>query len=165
MSETVNQETTTATANQTAQEPTEKLFTQEQVNQFFNKRYSELMSELETFKTKAAKYDELEEAKKDELQKATERAEKLQAELDAIKKTQSLKEMREKVAKDAGIPINSMSLITGETEEACKEQADIIKAMMVPGHYPSVPDGGEVTNLNNGSARDVFKDWAQQMND
>ena len=59
MSETVNQETTTATANQTAQEPTEKLFTQEQVNQFFNKRYSELMSELETFKTKAAKYDEL----------------------------------------------------------------------------------------------------------
>ena len=130
-----------------------------------DRRIAELMSELETFKTKAAKYDELEEAKKDELQKATERAEKLQAELDSIKKTQSLKEMREKVAKDAGIPINSMSLITGETEEACKEQADLIKAMMVPGHYPSVPDGGEVTNLNNGSARDVFKDWAQQMND
>ncbi len=82
MSETVNQEN-----NATVEQPKEeKLFTQEQVNGFFNKRYSEMMSQLEEYKAKAEKFDELEEANKSELQKATERAQALGAEHNGLKK-------------------------------------------------------------------------------
>lgn len=162
MSETVNQEQATNEQTQ-GQAPEQKLFTQEEVNGFFNKRYSELMSQVSEYKEKAEKFDAMEEANKSELQKATERAEKLQSELDAIKKTQSLKEMREKVAKEAGIPLASMSLITGETEEACKEQAKTIQAMMVPGTYPKVPDGGEIQNISKGTTKDQFKEYMSQV--
>ena len=142
----------------------EKLFTQDQVNAFFNRRYSELMSQVNEFKEKAQKYDEIEEANKSELQKANERADKLQTELDSIKKAESLKKMREKVAKEAGIPVASMSLITAETEEACKEQAETILSMITPGTYPQIPDGGEITKGNNrASVRDQFSAWASQQ--
>ena len=160
MSETVNQET--ATVNEKPN-PAEKLFTQDEVNSFFNKRYSELMSQVTEYKQKAEKYDEMEEANKSELQKATERAEKLQTELDQIKKTQGLKEMREKVAKEANIPLASMSLLTGETEEACMEQAKTIQAMMTPGTYPNVPDGGELQKISKGTPRDMFKNYMSQV--
>ncbi len=166
MSETVNQEN--ATKKQTVEQPqpeaqNEKLFTQDEVNGFFKKRYSDLMSQLESYKEKAAKYDELEEANKSELQKATERAEKLQAELNGMKKASEVRELREKVAKEAGIPAASMSLLTGETEEVLKEQAKTILSFAVPGTYPQIPDGGEVRNLNKATAKDQFKNWASQV--
>ena len=162
MSETVNQEQATVT-EQPKEEVTEKLFTQDEVNSFFNKRYSELMSQVTEYKTKAQKFDEMEEANKSELQKATEKAEKLEAELNQIKKTQELKEMREKVAKEAEIPMTSMSLLTAETEEACMEQAKIIKSMMVPGSYPTVPDGGELQKISKGTPKDMFKQYMSQI--
>ena len=52
------------------------------------------------------------------------------------------------------------SLLTGETEEACKSQADAIKAFAQPSGYPRVPDGGEVGKTSGGSsARDKFAEW------
>ena len=157
MSETVNQENNNATAEQPKEE---KLFTQEQVNGFFNKRYSEMMSQLEEYKAKAEKFDELEEANKSELQKATERAQALEAELNGIKKAESIRAIREKVAKETGIPMQSMSLLTGETEEACLDQAKAILAIAQPNtSYPQVKDGGEVTNYTGGKPEDVFKEW------
>ena len=159
MSETVNQENNNATAEQ-EQPKEEKLFTQEQVNGFFNKRYSEMMSQLEEYKTKAEKFDELEEANKSELQQATERAQALEAELKGIKKAESIRTIREKVAKETGIPTQSMSLLTGETEEACLEQAKAILSIAQPNSsYPQVKDGGEVTNITAGKPEDLFKEW------
>lgn len=161
MSETVNQEIV-ATEQEQPQE--EKKFTQEEVNGFFKKRYSELMSQLTEYKSKAEKLDQIEESNKSELQKATERAEKLQLELDGIKRTENIRQIRQKVATETGIPASAMSLLTGETEEACQEQAKTILSMVTPASYPSVPDRGELPNINKGSARDVFKDWAAAMN-
>ena len=163
MSETVNQETN-ATNEQAQPKAEEKLFTQEEVNGFFNKRYSEMMSQLEEFKDKAAKYDALEESQKTELQRATERAEKLESELNGLKRANEIKAVREKVAKETGIPAASYSLLTGETEEACQEQAKAILSMITPGTYPVVPDGGETVQLPSGSAREAFKQWAQATN-
>lgn len=160
MSETVNQE------NVTVENAPEKTFTQAELDGIVNDRLKRERQKYEGFedlKAKAAKYDELEEASKSELQKVTEKAEKLQAELDSIRKTQSLKEMRERVAKEAGVPAASMSLITGETEEACKEQAKTIISMLVPGTYPTVPDRGEVNNVGKASAREQFGQWASQI--
>ena len=163
MSETVNQETATI---ENALSAEEKTFTQKELDAIVADRLKRERTKYEGFdelKAKAAKFDELEEASKSELQKATERAEKLQSELDSIKKAQSLKEMREKVAQEAGVPLASMSLITGETEEACKEQAKTIMSMLEPGTYPQVPDGGEVRNVGKASAREQFGAWANQV--
>lgn len=155
MSETVNQETN-ATNNQ---EPKEKLFTQDEVNGFFNKRYSELMSKVDAYKEKAEKYDQMEEANKTELQKATERAEQLESELTKLKNETALKDIRNKVAKDSGVPAE---LLTGSTEEACKEQANAILSFAKPKDYPNLKDGGEVNNVGKLSPRQQFAEWTKE---
>lgn len=160
MSETVNQEN----ATNNTQEP--KTFTQEEVNGIVNDRLARERKkyegiDLEALKSKAAKFDKLEEESKTELQKATERAEKLQAELDGIKKANEVKSIREKVAEEMAIPV---SLLTADTEEECREQASAINAFAKPSAYPQVRDGGEPRNLNKNATRDDFAKWAQQVN-
>ena len=155
MQETVNQETPNETVNEQPKE--ERLFTQEEVNGFFNKRYSEMMSQLEEFKSKAEKYDALEEANKSELQKATERADALQAQLDSMLKADNVRKIREKVAHETGVPA---TLLNAEDEETCKAQAKAIMEFAKPGAYPAVPDRGEVHKaIGGGKTRDQFKDW------
>lgn len=165
MSETVNQENATV-ENEIPSE--EKTFTQKELDSIVADRLKRERSKYEGFdelKAKAAKFDELEEASKTELQKVTERAEKLQTELNSIKKSQELKNLREAVAKEAGIPLESMSLLTGETEEVLKDQAKTIMSMLNPSTYPQVPDGGEVHNVGKPAARDLFGAWANtQLN-
>lgn len=165
MSETVNQENATVENEIPAEE---KTFTQKELDSIVAERLKRERSKYEGFdelKAKAAKFDELEEASKTELQKATERAEKLQTELDSIKKSQELKNLRESVAKEAGIPLESMSLLTGETEEVLKDQAKTIMSMLNPSTYPQVPDSGEVHNVGTPSVRDLFGAWANtQLN-
>ena len=158
MSETVNQENNATTNEQPKTE--EKLFTQDEVNGFFNNRYSEMMAKLNEYEGKAKKYDELEEANKTELQKATERAEKLEAELASMKKAETIREVRSKVATETGVPAN---LLTGETEEDCKAQANAIMSFAKPVGYPSVKDGGEIQNVAKPSAKQQFAEWANQV--
>lgn len=136
--ETVNQE---ATEN-------EKTFTQQELDAIVSDRLKRERAKYEGFedlKAKAEKLDAIEEASKTELQKATERAQELETELNGLKKAESVRLIREKVAKEAGIPMASMSLLTGETEEACLEQAKTILAIAQPNtSYPQLKDGGEV---------------------
>lgn len=81
----------------------------------------------------------------------------LQQELDALKAANTLRDLREKVSKETGVPA---SLLTGENEDACKAQAESIKAYakQTPG-YPTVPDGGEAGSSKPGATRDQFADW------
>jgi hypothetical protein len=154
MSETVNQEN-----NATMEQPKEeKLFTQEQVNGFFNKRYSEMMSQLEEYKSKAEKYDQLEEANRSELQKATERAQALEAEIDGMKKAEQIRTIKAKVATETGVPAE---LLTGTTEEECKAQASAILNFAKPQSYPTVRDSGEVHNVGKPTTKQQFAEWAQ----
>ena len=85
----------------------------------------------------------------------TEKAERLQKELDQIKQAEVIREMRSKVAKETGIPEN---LLTGSTEEECKAQADAIKAFATP-TYPTIRDGGEVAGTSGGSTAQQFAEW------
>lgn len=85
----------------------------------------------------------------------------LEAELNGMKKANTLRELREKVSKDTGVPA---SLLTAETEEACKSQADAIKAYSdqnakPASGYPYVRDGGEVHSGGASATRDKFADW------
>lgn len=159
MSETVNQETATIEKENLAEE---KSFTQSELDKIVADRLARERQKYEGFselKEKAAKFDELEAASKTELQKATERAEKLEKELSALKKAEEVRTIRAKVAKETGIPEH---LLTGETEEACIEQAKAINAYANPGAYPVLNDGGEVQNVAKPSTKQQFADWANQ---
>lgn len=154
MNETVNQENITATQPET--EP--KTFTQEEMDAIIGERLKRERAkyvDYESLKEKADKFDAFEEANKTELQKATERAEALQKELNAYKKADEVRELRDKVSKETGVPAD---LITGEDEETCRAQAEKLKAYISPG-YPNVKDGGEVRHPTSTKTRDQFADW------
>lgn len=154
--ETVNQVQTNT------EETAEKTFTQEDVNKIVEDRLQRErqkyagMADYDQLKEKAGKYDELQEASKTELQKATDKVASLQKELDGIKHEASVRAIRSKVAEEKGVPA---SLLTADTEEACKEQADAILAFANPSGYPNVRDGGEVKATSKKSTSDLFGDW------
>lgn len=155
--ETVNQ---VQTENANAEEI--KTYTQEEVNKIVEGRlqrerakYGD-MSDYDQLKKKAGMYDQLQEASKTELQKATEKADALQKELDGMKHAESVRTIRSKVAKDKNIPAE---LLTADTEEACTAQADAILAFANPSGYPNVRDGGEVKATGKKSTSDLFGDW------
>lgn len=150
-----NQETTTQNA-----EPEKKdTFTQDDVNRIVAKRVAKY-SDYETLKEKAAKYDEAVEASKSELQKATERADSLQKELDAMKSAEQLRTLREEVANAKGVPAR---LLTGATKEECESQADELVRWAKPSGYPKVPDGGDPIGNVTKSTRDQFADWLNSL--
>jgi len=152
--ETVNQEVETTT------ETAEKTFTQAELDQIIGerlKREREKYPDYESLKEKAAKLDQIEEDAKSELQKATERAEKLQAELSAMKHTEEVRTIREAVAIQYGIPAN---LLSGESEETCTEQAKALLEFKSATPYPNVKDGGEIQNTIKGTTRQQFAEWA-----
>lgn len=140
-----------------------RTFTQDEVNAIVGKRVAEekgKYSDYEDLKAKAAKYDEAEEANKSELQKATERANNLESELVALRKENEVRVMRETVSKETGIPSN---LLTGDTEEACKAQAEAIKAYAQPSSYPKVKDGGEISTNHAESTKQQFADFMSKV--
>lgn len=150
--ETVNQETAT--------EVNEKTFTQAELDQIISerlKREREKYLDYDALKEKAQKLDQIEEDAKSELQKATERAEKLQTELSELKHAEEVRAIRDKVAQATGVPA---SLLTGETEEACNEQAAGILSFKTSANYPTVKDGGEIQKTVEGSTRQQFAEWA-----
>lgn len=153
--ETVNQE---ATVNE------EKTFTQVELDKILGERLArerEKYADYDSLAEKAKKLDQIEEDAKTELQKATERAEKLQAELSAMKHTEEVRTIRDKVAQATGVPA---SLLTGDTEEACNEQAAGILSFKTSAGYPTIKDGGEIQISNKVDARTAFSDWASQVN-
>ena len=103
-----------------------KTFTQAEMDSIIEGRLArekQKYADYESLREKAGKYDELQEAQKSELQKATEQTEALKKELDQLKNANKLKDIREKVAKETNVPVE---LLTGNDEESCKEQASAI---------------------------------------
>lgn len=149
----LNQEVITQNAE--GEQTEQKTFTQEDVNRIVAKRV-EKYSDYAELKEKAAKYDEQVEASKSDLQKATERADSLQAELDAIKSANELKSMREEVAKAKGVPV---TLLTGTDPDECEAQADALLKWAKPNGYPKVPDGGDPIGHAKKTTREMFAEW------
>lgn len=151
-----NQETTTQNAE--TEQAEQKTFTQDDVNRIVAKRV-EKYSDYAELKEKAQKFDEQVEAGKSELQKATEKADRLQAELDAIKAEASIRSMREEVATTTGVPA---SLLTATTQEECEAQAQAIltwSQQREPNGYPVIPDGGDPIGEAKKTTREKFAEW------
>lgn len=150
MDETVNQEVVT-------EEP-EKTFTQTELDRIVGERLArerEKYADYSVLKEKAGRFDELEEAQKTELQKATERATAAEEELAALKKANEVRAMRDKVSAETGVPAN---LLTADNEEECTALAEAIKAYATPG-YPTVQDHGEVPYTPASKPDEQFKEW------
>ena len=142
----------------TTQGAPEKTFTQDEVNRIVTSRLSKY-SDYDELKAKAEKFDEAEEANKSELEKALEKANKLQTELDDLHKRDEIRAVRDEVSQTTGVPA---SLLTGKTKEECEAQAKAIaeyKAQTAPNAYPSVKDGGDPQLNVKKSTRDQFADW------
>lgn len=153
----------TVTTQETNGESQTRTFSQDEVNAIVGKRLAEekvKYADYDDLKAKAAKFDEVEEANKSELQKATERAAALEKELNGLKKAEEVRIIRENVAKETGIPAH---LLTGTTEEECKAQATAIADYAKPAPYPAVKDAGEVNNVGKATTRQQFADWASKM--
>ena len=104
----------------------QKTFSQEEVDSIVAerlKRDRQKFADYDELKQKASKFDEMQEANKTELQKATERAEKAEKEIADMKQANSIREIRSKISKETGVPEN---LLTGNTEDDCKTQAEAI---------------------------------------
>lgn len=149
-----------STENTTGATQGEKTFTQEQVNAIVGDRVKQERSkylDYESLKEKAAKFDAAEEASKTELQKATEKADALQKELDALKAEGAVRQIREEVATANGVPA---SLLSGTTKEDCEAQAKALLEFAGKSGYPQVKDGGTPKNVPSGKeTRDQFAEW------
>ena len=157
--------TVTTQENAPAEEQA-RTFTQDELNAIVGKRLAEekgKYADYDVLKAKAEKYDEATEAAKSELQKATERAEHLQSQLDEMLKADGIRKVREKVAAETGVPAG---LLSGEDEESCKAQADGILSFATtqkPSAYPVIKDGGEVKHANApATSEEQFKEWFEQ---
>jgi len=94
----------------------------------------------------------------EEHKKATDRAAALEKELADLKTSNQVRDMRFAVAKEKNLP---PELLTGDTEEVCKAQADAILAFAKPSGYPNLKDGGETPPAAGTTTRDQFKTWAE----
>lgn len=86
----------------------------------------------------------------------------VKAELDALKAANALRDLRAQVSKDTGVPAE---LLTGDTEDACKAQAEAIKAFsqaQQPTGYPNMKDGGDVHVSSPKTTREKFKEFMEK---
>ena len=158
--ETVKQDVATIAEQTNGEAEANKTFTQDEVNEIVKERLSRERNKYEDYealKEKAAKFDEIEEQSKTELEKVTERANALQAEVESLKKAESVRLIRDEVATETGVPVH---LLTAETKEDCEAQANAIMSFAKPDEgYPRVKDGGEVAKKPSGSTEDQFAEW------
>ena len=83
----------------------------------------------------------------------------LTSQRDELQNKINIRDARDKVSADTGVPAN---LLTGNTEEECKAQADnILKWHGAQPKYPATNDGGEQTTPTGGTTREQFADWLQ----
>jgi len=140
-----------------------KTFTQDEVNQIVQerlfkerKKYGEVDIDALKANEAALKGQLTESATR--LSAETERADALLKELDEIKRTNAIRDIREKVARDNNVPVD---LLHGEDEESCKAEAEKLVEFARPKSYPTVKDGGEVkTPTPKETAEEAFAEFA-----
>jgi len=169
------EEATTAQAGTNETQGTEsteaKTFSQDDVNKIVQERVAKEKAKYEGFeemKSKAAEYERLQEASKTDLQKAEEKASKLESELAKYKKAEEARKVRSTVSEKTGIPER---LLSGETEEACEAQAKAIQEYVAAqienaknNGYPIVKDAGEAHTIStNKTVEEQFADWMKKV--
>ena len=141
----------TASAEQSGSGSEPKTFTQEQVNRMIQERIARVKREepadYAELKAKAARLDEIEEANKSDLQKATDAAAKAKATADewkakfeALEAEQARMASVQAMAAQYKVDAGTLSRMTGDVEDNAKYLADIEAKRP---KFGSMSDGGE----------------------
>ena len=131
--------------NDTQGAPAEEVrtFTQEEVDSIVGERLKRERAKydgFDEFKAKAAKFDEMEQANKSELEKLVEERDKLRSENETMKAEREREKLIAKVVAETGVDAETLSRMSGDVEE----NAAFLKERMDKAKYPTVPDYGEV---------------------
>lgn len=140
----------------------DKTFTQEELDSIVEGRLArerQKYADYEDLREKASKYDEYQEKSKTELQKEKEKSDALQAKLTALEKEGTVRQVREKVAKDTNVPAE---LLTGEDEESCKKQAEAILKFAKPKSYPGTKRNAKATTEHH-EADEAMREFAHKI--
>ena len=141
----------------------EKTFTQAEVDEIVKKRLSRVKAEPADYaelKEKAAKLDELENANKTELQKATEQLEKLKAEVAKRDRMAELDKLKAQVSKDTGVPAE---LIAGNTEDEMSEWAKKIAEFAKRDTAPTNTHAGTFAKATKDEGKSYYAKIAEQF--
>jgi len=134
----------------------EKTFTQAEMDAIIGERLNRLKAkyaDYDELKTKADAYDEAAEASKSELQKAVERAEKAEAELNSMKAERKRAEEVAKAAAENGVDAELLARMSGDVAE----NAAFLKAQMeAKPRYEAVHDAGETAPPSGGTDIPAF---------
>lgn len=132
-----------------------KTFTQEDVNRFLAAERRDQEQRFAGAVEKAAKFDDLEEQSKSELQKAQERAERLDQELAAERSGR----LRLEVATAKGLPPELAARLQGGTKEELEADADALISLL-----PKQQESNSFRDAQ-GSQRDpeVGGDWLRNQ--
>ncbi len=141
----------------------QKTFTQSEVDEIIKKRLARVKNETpadyEELKSKAQKFDELEDANKTELQKATEELERLKGDIAARDAQDKQRTLKEQVSKDTGVPID---LIVGENEEEMQDFAEKIAKYAKKDPAPKLTNAGKFATGND-KATTIARQIARQI--
>lgn len=112
-------------------------------------------------KSKADKLDELEEASKTALEKATERAQKAENQVKAYEQEAQRKQWLEEVSSETGLPV---SVLRGSTREEIEAHAQILKPYFEKPSAPIVENDNMKSNTASAgkSKADALFDVVQQ---
>lgn len=161
------QEETQLQANEEMAE--DKTFTQVEVDEIIKKRLAraknDVPADYKELQDKAAKFDELQEANKSELQKANEQLEKLKADIakrDAQDKANALKN---KISKETGVP---SELIIGSDEDEMKDWAQKLVEYAKKDTAPVIMNAGKFARSTKSENSDtpyraIARQLAEQM--
>lgn len=112
---------------------------QEDLDRIIGKRLERAtakFADYDDLKAKAAKYDEMEEAKKTEIQREREAREAAERERDELRAARERSELMEKVSDETGVP---KRLLTGTTEEEMREHAEALLEWQASSSKPRTP--------------------------
>lgn len=130
---------------------------QDDLNKIINgrlQREKAKFADYDDVKAKASKYDELEEAKKSEVQREREGREAAERELTELRTRQEIDNLAESVAKDTGVPKH---LLTGSTEEEMRAKATELLEWQGASTKPRSPRPNPAQG--NGSDNPIGGDW------
>lgn len=118
-------------------------------------------ADYEDLKTKAVKFDELQEANKTELQKLTERAEKAEQSAKAYQQQAQLTAWKEEISKETGVPA---VVLAGTTKEELQAHAQALAPLLAqqqqtPSHPRTVirSEGEKDLPLNGEGIEDALR--------
>lgn len=106
-----------------------RTFTQAELDAIIGDRVARERSKFadyEELKSKASQFDEIADANKTELQKATERVAELEAQIAAREAADKQAEVISSISKEYRIPEQFRSLLTASDEEGLREQAKLL---------------------------------------